>query len=44
MLEGAAGEYEVCTYVPVHALVKGYDLCTYLLTHTAHVLEQDDFH
>jgi len=30
-------------YISVCALVKGYDVCTYLLTRTAHVFEQDDF-
>jgi len=44
MLEGAAREYEVCTYLYTHLPKDMMYACTYLLTHSAHVFEQDDFH
>jgi len=44
MLEGADHEYEVCTYLYMHLSKDMMYAHTYLLTHSAHVFEQDDFH
>lgn len=44
MLGGAARECEVCTYVYMDLSKDVIYARTYLLTHSAHVFEQDDFH